>query len=31
VLEMTDEPVRLDNIDFFDWDYERLIRRVGEE
>jgi len=31
VLEMTDEPVRLDDIDFFDWDYEKLIRRVGEE
>ena len=31
VLEMTDQPVHLEEIDFFDWDYERLIRRVGEE
>lgn len=31
VLEMTDEPVRLADIDYFDWRYERLIRRVGEE
>ncbi len=31
VLQMTDDPTRLEDVNFYDWDYERLLRRVGEE
>jgi len=31
VLEVSEEPVELSDLDFFDWDWERRIRRGGDE
>jgi len=31
VLDVAEEPVELDNLDFFDWEWDRRIRRSGNE
>jgi len=31
VLEISDQPVELSDIDFFNWDWDRKIRRAGDE